>query len=198
MTPTYEIDVTQFEQSREYEQDAKLFVVFYRGAVLDELASQEAGRPVHKDVDFVKIVVPGQRDNVVAIADASYQARFPKQWAQYQSNAEQLGSGTPLTEVTWLTPAQIMDLKAMNVRTVEQLAAIPDSQSHAFMGFYGLKQRAAAYLEAAAGNAPLTRLQAELEQRDSVIAAQQQQLTALAARLDALTAQTPAPVTKAK
>ena len=196
MTPTYEIDVTQFEQSREYESDSKLFVVFYRGAVVDDVASQEAGRPVHKDVDFVKIVVPGQRDNVVALADENYKARFPKQWAQYQANAEQLGSGTPLTEVTWLTPAQIMDLKAMNVRTVEQLAAIPDSQSHAFMGFYGLKQRAEAYLEAAAGNAPLIKMQAELESRDATIAAQQQQITALAARLDALAQPTAAPAGK--
>lgn len=176
MTPTYEIDVAQFEQSREYEQDSKLFVVFYRGAILDEVASTEAGRPVHKDVDFIKIVVPGQRDNVVAVADASYKARFPKQWAQYQANAEQLGSGTPLTEVTWLSPAQIADLKAVNIRTVEQLANIPDSQSHAFMGFYGLKQRAAAYLEAAAGNAPLLQMQGELEKRDATIAALQDQI----------------------
>lgn len=176
MTPTFEYDVAQFEQSREYEGDSKLFVVFYRGAVVDEAASTEAGRPVHRDVDFIKIVVPGQRDNVIAEASPQYKARFPKQWAQYQANAEQLGSGTPLSEVTWLTPAQIADLKAMNVRTVEQLSAIPDSQAHSFMGFYSLKQRAAAYLEAAAGNAPLIKMQAELEQRDSQIAALQGQI----------------------
>ena len=176
MTPTYEVDPQVFEQSREYESDSKLFVVFFRGTQLNELKSREAGRPIHDDVDMIKIVVPGQRDTVVAIADHSYQVRFPKQWAQFKANAEQTASGTPLSEVTWLTPAQIADLKAMNVHSVEQLAAMPDSNAHAFMGFHGLKQRAAAYIEAAAGSAPLLKMQAELEERDAKIAAMQAQL----------------------
>lgn len=176
MTEVYEIDPNTFEQSREYESDSKLFVVFYRGAKLNDQKTSEAGRPVHDDVDFIRIVVPGQRDTVVAEADYSYQQRFPKQWAQYKANAEQFGSGTPLSEVTWLTPAQIADMRAMNIRTVEQLAAVPDSNAHAVMGFHGLKQRAVAYLEAAAGNAPLIKLQSELEKRDAQIAELQSQL----------------------
>lgn len=176
MTPTYEIDPQIFEQSREHESDSKLFVVFFRGTRLNEAKSQEVGRPVHDDVDMVKIVIPGQRDTVVAIADHTYQQRFPKQWAQFKANAEQTTSGTPLSEVTWLTPAQIADLKAMNVHSVEQLAAMPDSSAHSFMGFHGLKQRAQAYLEAAKGNAPLIQMQAALEERDAQIAALQAQL----------------------
>lgn len=182
MSEVFEIDPGTFEQSREYEGDNKLFVVFYKGAKVNEQKSLEAGRPVHDDVDLIRIVVPGQRDTVVAEADYTYQQRFPKQWAQYKANAEQIGSGTPLAEVTWLSPAQIADLRAMNVRSVEQLAAIPDSSSHAFMGFHGLKQRAAAYLEAAAGNAPLLKLQGELEKRDSQIAELQAQVKALLAQ----------------
>ena len=103
MTPTYESNAMDFEQSREYDGDSKLFVVFFRGTQLNEANSQEAGRPIHDDVDMIKIVVPGQRDTVVAIADHSYQQRFPKQWAQFKANAEQTASVTPLFEVTWLT-----------------------------------------------------------------------------------------------
>jgi len=176
MTPTYESNAMDFEQSREYDGDSKLFVVFFRGTQLNEAKSQEAGRPIHDDVDMIKIVVPGQRDTVVAIADHSYQQRFPKQWAQFKANAEQTASGTPLSEVTWLTPAQIADLKAMNVHSVEQLASMPDANAHAFMGFHGLKQRAAAYIEAAAGAAPLLKMQAALDERDAQIAAMQAQL----------------------
>lgn len=170
MTPQYEINPLDFEQSREHEGDNKLFVVFYKATQLNEQKSMEAGRPVHDEVDLVKIIIPGQRDSVVAKADYEYQSRFPKQWAQYQARAEQIGSGTPLSEVTWLSMAQVADLKATNVHTVEQLANMADSSGHAFMGFQGLKQRAQAFLEAAAGNAPLLKMQAELESRDAKIA----------------------------
>src|SRR5574343_1898949 len=92
MSEVFEIDPGTFEQSREYEGDNKLFVVFYKGAKVNEQKSLEAGRPVHDDVDLIRIVVPGQRDTVVAEADYTYQQRFPKQWAQYNATAEQIGS----------------------------------------------------------------------------------------------------------
>jgi hypothetical protein len=152
------------------EGDKRLFVVFHRGFELNEAKSTEAGRPVHDDVDLITIRVPGQRDTMVARADYGYQQRFPTQWAQYKANAEQISSGTRLSEVTWLTPALVADLKAANVHTVEQLAGMSDSHGHVFMGFQGLKQRAQAYLEAAAGAAPALKLQAELEKRDAEIA----------------------------
>jgi len=181
MTPTFEHNAMDFEQSREHEGDSKLFVVFYKATELNEAKSLEAGRPVHDEVDLVKIIIPGQRDSVVAKADYGYQSRFPKQWAQYKAKADQIGSGTPLSEVTWLSLAQVADLRAMNVHTVEQLANLPDSSAHVFMGFQGLKQRAAAFLEAAAGNAPLLKLQSELESRDAKIAELEAAVAQLAA-----------------
>lgn len=151
------------------DSDKKLFVVFHKGVVLNDAKSLDAGRPVHDDVDMITIRIPGQRDSVVAKADFGYQQRFPRQWAQFKANAEQDISGTQLTEVPWLTPAQIADLKAANIRTVEQLADMSDANAHVFMGFHGLKQRAQAYLDAAAGAAPALKLQAELEKRDAEI-----------------------------
>ena len=150
--------------------DAKLYVVFHRGTKLNEAKSLEAGRRVHDDVNLVTIRVPGQRDSFVTEVEPHHKARFPRQWAAFQQNAEQLGSGTQLTEVPWLTPAQLADLRAVNVHTVEQLVAMSDANAHVFMGFQGLKQRAQAFLDAAAGAAPALKLQAELEKRDSEIA----------------------------
>ena len=181
MNPTFESNVMDFDQSRQHEGDDKLFVVFYGGTRINEAKSQEAGRPVHDDVDLIKIIIPGQRDSVVAEATYDYQQRFPRQWAQYKANKEQTGSGTPLSELTWLTAAQIADLKAMNVHTVEQLASISDAQAHSFMGFHGLKQRAQTYLDASAGNAPLLKMQTELESRDAQIAELQAQVAKLVA-----------------
>lgn len=170
MTPNFEFNVADFDQAREHADDSKLFVVFYRGYERNEAKSLEAGRAVHDDVDMVKIMVPGQRDSVVSRATGEYRARFPRQWEQYKANAEQVGSGTRLAEVPWLTPAQVADLNAVNVRTVEQLSTLPDSNAHTFMGLQGLKQRAQAFLDAAAGAAPALKLQSELEKRDAEIA----------------------------
>ena len=176
MTPVFESNVLDFEQGRENDGDSKLFVVFYNGAILNDEKSAAAGRPIHDDVEMVKIIIPGQRDSVVARATPDYQYRFPRQWAQFKNNKEQIGSGTPLTELTWLTAAQLADLKAVNVHTVEQLAGISDAQAHSFMGFHSLKQRAETYLEAAKGNAPLIQMQAELDKRDEQIRALQSQI----------------------
>lgn len=181
MTPVFESNVMDFEQGRENDGDSKLFVVFFNGAVVNDAKSLEAGRPIHDDVEMVKIIIPGQRDSVVAYATPDYQYRFPKQWAQFKNNKEQVGSGTPLSELTWMTAAQVADLKAMNVHTVEQLAGISDAQAHSFMGFHGLKQRAETYLEAARGNAPLVKMQAALEDRDEQIAALQAQINQIMA-----------------
>jgi hypothetical protein len=176
MTPTFESNVMDFDQSREHEGDNKLYVVFYTSTELNEAKSLEAGRPVHDEIDLVKIITPGQRDSVVSKATYDYQQRFPRQWDQYKRNVSQNGSGTPLSEVSFLTLAQIADLKASNVHTVEQLAGMSDSQAHNLMGFHALKALAVAYVEQAKGNAPLVKMQAELEERDAKIAAMQSQL----------------------
>ena len=168
MDPT-EFGMMDYTNETDDAADRKLFVVFHRGFVVNEAKSAEAGRPIHDDVDLITIRVPGQRDSVVHRVNYTHQQRFPRQWAAFKNNSEQLGSGTQLSEVPWLTPAQIADLKASNISTVEQLAEMADANAHVFMGFHGLKQRAQAYLDAAAGAAPALKLQAELEKRDAEI-----------------------------
>jgi hypothetical protein len=175
MTPTFEIDPNVFEQNREYDGDSKLFAVFYQDTELDDQQSQEMGRPVHRNVDLVKIIVPGQKDSVVAKATFEYQQRFPKQWAQYKQREEQVGTGTPLSELSFLTRAQVADLKAINVHTAEQLAGMNDSNSHSLMGFHSIKERARNYIENAAGQAPLLKLQAQIDE----LAAKNEELTSL-------------------
>ena len=170
--------------SLQSDDDKKLFVVFHRGYEVNEAKSVEAGRPVHDDIDLCTIRVPGQRDSVVHKVDHSLKQRFPRQWAAYQANADQAGSGTILSELPWLTPAQVADLRAVNVRTVEQLADMPDSNAHVMMGFHGLKQRAQAYLDAAKGAAPMLKLQAELESRDAQIAQLQATVAELAQKVN--------------
>jgi hypothetical protein len=53
---------------------------------------------------------------------------------------------------------------------VEALAELSDASAARFMGIQILKQKAKTFLEAAAGNAPLERMQGELKSRDDQIA----------------------------
>ena len=171
-----------FEESQQEEADKKLFVVFFREAVQNEFKSIEAGRPIFDDIDMIRIHAPGTRDTMVGMAHHGYQQRFPRQWAQYKAGQEQTVSGTPLSQVPWLTVSQVAELATFNIKSVEGLASMPDNVAQKFMNHHALKQQAAAYLESAKGAAPLLKMQAELAKRDEQIAELQ---TAIKAMQDA-------------
>ena len=166
-TAQYEHDVRAFEDQNLYAGDDRMFVIFFKDAVHSESKSIEAGRPIYDEYDFIKIMAPGSKDSVIEKVNYGHQQRFPKQWAQYQAHQEQTTSGTPLSEVPWLTVAQRAEFLAMNVRSVEGLVGMPDNIAQKFMGFHGIKQRAQAYLDLAAGNAPTERLNAEIAKKDA-------------------------------
>ena len=179
-TATIDFDMN-FQDDQQSDADKKLFVTFFSEAVQNEGKTLEAGRPIFDDVDMIRIMYPGQRDTTVGIAHFGYQQRFPKQWAQYKAKNEQTVSGTPLDVVTWLTKGQVAELNHVNIHSVEQLAGMPDNISQRFMNHHALKQQAQAYLDAAAGSAPLIKMQAELTKRDEQIAELQAQMATILA-----------------
>jgi len=179
-TATIDFDMN-FAEDQQSEADKKLFVRFFTEAVQSEFKSIEAGRPIFDDVSMIEIMYPGSRNTTVGIAHEGYRQRFPKQWAQYERKMEQTQSGTPLSEVSWLTVSQIAEMKAVNLHTVEQLAGMPDNVANKFMNHHALKQQAQAFLDKAAGAAPMLKMQAELSSRDEQIAQLQAQMATLLA-----------------
>ena len=174
-----------FQDEQQSDADKKLFVIFFSEPVHNEAKSIEAGRPIYDDIDMIRIMYPGQRDTTVGMANYGYQQRFPRQWAQYKAKREQTVSGTPLGVVTWLTKSQVMELNQFNIHTVEHLAGMPDSVANKFMNHHALKAQAQSYLDAAAGAAPLLKMQAELALRDAQIAELSATVQALAAEIKA-------------
>lgn len=163
---------TQWQEAQSIsEADKKLFVTFHKEAVKNEGKSIEAGRPIFDEYDHITIIEPGSRDSFVAKVKpgSEYPQRFPQQWARYKANQDQGVSGTPLSQVPWMSLAQIAEFNAVGCKTVEQLVGMPDNISQKFMGHHALKQRAQAYLAAAKDAAPALMLQAELEKRDQEI-----------------------------
>jgi len=183
MTPSYETNHLDFDESRQNQGDEKLAVLFYKRAIKNESKTIEAGRPIYDELDYIKILTPGSRDTFETEVTEEYRRRFPAHWAKFKANQEQSVSGTPLDQVPWLTLGQVAELRAVNVNSVEALVGMPDNLAQKFMGAHELKRRAQAFLDAAKDAAPLLKMQEELHKRDEQIAELRSMVEAQAAAM---------------
>lgn len=152
--------------------DSRLAVKFYKRAMKLEQESAEAGRPIFKDFDFVRIMVPG--DNLTEIdtyAQESHKHRFPKQWLQYQTTQESSSQiiGTPLSEWPLISQSQAEELKGIKFHTVESVANASDQQLQrigmiAGMSPHAFRDKAKVFLNLATESAEASKREEELAQ----------------------------------
>lgn len=150
--------------------DANLYVEFYSKAVKQEFDSQEANRPIFKDVTYVKIYTPSDQLTVIdTIAREDHKQRFPMQWQRYMNkHADDMQVvGTPVTAWPFLTAAQAEELKALKFQTVEMLANANDQQLQrigmvAGVSGYTLRDKAKAFLTLADESAEVAKRDEEL------------------------------------
>ena len=172
-----------------HKDDARLFVEFSFQARLDSKLSDEAGHNVYKDVEFVTIRIPGDKTTSVhRPVRPSDKQRFPFQYQQFKTKAGEVVVGTPLTLWPFINPARVKELEYFNVRTVEQLAAMPDGNAGQMMGIQALKQQAKDYVAHSKEQAPLIAVQKELAGRDATIETLKAQLASQGAQLDQILA----------
>lgn len=177
-TPVY--DGFVHDQSNQYEQDSKLYVQFFVTAVQNNFKTEQQKRPIFDEIKMVRIFTPGSRDIMVGKATPHYQERFPKQWAAFMQGQDQPLGGTPIEEVPFLSVGQVAELRAINVRTLEQLAYMPDNLAQAIMGNFALRQKAIDLIAANKEHAPAKALEEELAKRDKELAEMREQLAILA------------------
>jgi len=180
--------------------DARLAVQFYKKSVKQEDASNEAGRPIFKEFDFVRIMIPG--DNLTEIdtyAQESHKVRFPRQWAHYQNqvaNHEDI-VGTPLEQWPQITRSQADELRGLKFHTVESIADCSDLQMQrigmvAGMSPHAFREKAKAFLNLATNSADVAQREAEMQalrsendkikaETDAKLAKMQEQMEALLA-----------------
>lgn len=171
-----------------------LRVTFYTEAVEDAAATRVQGRLICKDEEFVFILIGGDPKSTIRAPAHShtdrdpmtgeqrtYAQKFPDEYRFFKANEDQhQASGTPLTEVPWLTAARREELKALKIFTVEALAGLDGTLLQRIgMGGRELKNKAQAWLDAAAGHAGESRLAEELAARDLEIAAMKEQIALL-------------------
>jgi hypothetical protein len=180
--------------------DARLAVQFYKKSMKQEDASNEAGRPIFKEFDFVRIMIPG--DNLTEIdtyAQDSHKQRFPRQWAHYQNQmSDHLDIvGTPLDQWPQVTRSQAEELRGLKFHTVESIADCSDQQLQrigmvAGMSPHNFRLKAKAFLNLANDSAEVAHREAELQalkeenakikaETDAKLAAMQEQMSALLA-----------------
>jgi hypothetical protein len=162
-------DLPGADESR-YAADNKLYVEFSRKPRLHPAKSREAGRAIYEEADYVRIHVPGDKSSVIErpITEMDVQ-RFADRYKKWQAGQAEAVVGTPLTALPGMSPAKVEEYKYFKIVTVEQLAGANDNMGQKFMSFQQDKARAKAFMEVAANNAPIEKMNEELGKRDAEI-----------------------------
>lgn len=186
------LDYDYTVHQRENAGDENLAVKFFIRAEEDTTESLKQGRKIFKDTECIDIRIPGGKDITTRPIRQSDLLRFPKHYAAFKARVSAPVVGTPLE--MWphpqLTAARIAELNALNMRTVEQIVAAPDSITSTFMGFQTLKTAAATFIEASKSAAPLAAMQAQLDAALAKIEEQGRELARLTTEATAAKATT--------
>ena len=167
--------------------DETLLVKFFLHPKQNQIKTKEAGRPIFEDIPYIQIMQPGNKDSVkVAPATERDKQRFPEHYRKFVAREDQEAlEGTPLREWAGVTASQCKEFEFLNILTVEQLAAVSDSNGQGIMGLGFLKEKAAKFIE-----------NAKLGATAEALAEMKAENASLLERLEALEAGEPAPKKK--
>ena len=152
--------------------DGCLAVQFYKYLQEDIAQTLVEGRPIYREVDYIKIAVPGnalmEHDRAVEPKDKD---RFPIQWAKYLNRVNEEGhyEGTPLTEWSLVSRSQAEQLRALKFYTVESIAQAGDQHIQnigmtAGMSPYTFRDKAKSFLATARSDADQMNREEEIDQ----------------------------------
>ena len=134
-----------------YQGDEFLLVKFFMHPRINQTKSAEEGRPIYVETPYIQIMQPGNKDSIVIrpATDMDKQ-RFAEHFKKFEARTDDDHvEGTLLEEWPGITRAQCEELRYLNIRTVEQLSGMSDSNAQNIMGIQILKQKATKYMESA-------------------------------------------------
>lgn len=190
-------------------------VEFYERPIQHRTMSDGQGRPIYWKQLVAKVLGPGMKNGdqhvIISLTDdqgnivKKYPWRFDvntgetvtmeqrfaeplKAWRERTGGPS--GNGTPLESWPRINDvATIAMLKASGIHMLETLAGVPDSNLHALgPNGRGLRDGAASFLQAAAGNAPIDKLSAENAEMKNEMEEMKRMVASLTAQLDQATA----------
>ena len=167
--------------------DDNLLVMFYNKSVHVPALSTE-GRPVYKDMIYIKIQQPGEMLNVIdRPVEENDKRRFRTQWANFIHDRTQVPEGVPIALLFPNHPAVGENLRAVGVYTIEQCANLT---AHAIdtigRGGQEYVNKAKQYLEMANKGANFHALQKQLEEEQQKTRILENSVAQMKAQLDAL------------
>lgn len=151
---------------------------FYVHTIPNEAKSKDEGRPMFDELEVCELRFSGNRQTIGVypahevfrtetpldgpVTPVTYAMEYNQQYLAFKNNEAQDLSGTPLSELPFLTQSKRLELKALNIHTAEALASI-DGQPLKQLGMKGreMKNQAQAYIDAASGSSNVTALAAE-------------------------------------
>lgn len=157
-----------------------VFPRFFTHTALNETKSKAAGRPIYDEYEAVEIRFAANKKTIhVApahevfqrkrnfqtgdVQEVTYAMAYNEQYKKFKSGEAQDQSGTPLSELPFLTQAKRLELKALNIHTAEALASLDGSPLKQLgMGGRELKTQAEAYLANAAGSVDVVKMAAQI------------------------------------
>lgn len=123
------ISSVSFQGPRETDKGG-VSAFFQLAAVLNPEKSEEAGHDVFEDVEQVVMLLPkDNKTRPVLRATEKHKARFPRAWQAFKDRVEDVALGTPLANLTGLTPAEAASYRAGGVASLEHLVALDPTSS---------------------------------------------------------------------
>lgn len=177
--------------------DRPPYVQWETRAIEDRAKSHEVGHYVARDVDFALIMRPGSRDCLEKDAimwlselkqkdskneiPPTWYPAFKASYEAWKSGSEEPLNGTSIKLFPVLSPSQRKTLESSGIKTIEDLAQVPDSELGILgIGGLNLKLKAKAWLDQATDKGKLAEENASLKTQ---MLSMQAQLTELSEQL---------------
>lgn len=147
--------------------ESQAYIRFEERTEEDRAQTMEQGHYVVRNVDFIVIVPPGDGKTVLEQkVNDRHKFRYKKEYDAWKQGKEAPLNGTSIKDWPSASPAIIMNLQRINVRTIEDLANANESTLERIgMGARKLKEKASAWLQASEGPGKMTEAMTELSRR---------------------------------
>lgn len=165
---------------------------FFNETRKNNFRSEQDGVPRFDDIEMVEILIPGDRlSTSVQQVNDGHRRRWPKAYAGFKEGQESPVEGTPLDQLPGITKARVEELRYFHIRSIEQLANMPDEllMKAAPMDGRGLRDKAKRWVDASAGAATEEKLAAENRALTDKMGAMETQMADMKRLMDAMQAQ---------
>lgn len=176
-------------QTASYGDDSGAVAMFDDEFVKNDYKSEQQARTVYDHYYCIEIQWPGDKTKSFKYkfpttqTNNQYIERFPKQWEAFKNATQQMPDGTPIELWPPIDKRMVLELKASRIYTVEQIAAIRDSDVQAALGLEGrkLRDQALAFLNPSVSQVQVSKLSRENEDLRHQMDVLNKQMEAMAA-----------------